>query len=113
MVDLGWFIDRRVELIDGEIVDMPSQKFGHYAAIDKSSRHLEVTFGAGCWVRTQAPLSLGLESEPIPDVSVCAGRREDYTDHPTSALLIVEASDTTGATKPASTRGPELPTTGF
>jgi hypothetical protein len=32
-------------------------------------------------------------SEPEPDVSVVAGRREDYEDHPKSALLVVEVSD--------------------
>jgi Uma2 family endonuclease len=34
-------------------------------------------------------------SDPEPDVSVVAGKREDYRDHPTTALLIVEVSDTT------------------
>lgn len=95
MLDLGWFIDQRVELIGGEIVEMPSQKFPHYVAIDKGSRCLEKTLGSGFWVRTQAPLRLPLDSEPNPDISVCAGKREDYADHPTTALLVIEVSDTT------------------
>jgi Uma2 family endonuclease len=43
----------------------------------------------------QLPLDLGLITEPEPDVSVVPGLFESYTAHPTSALLIVEVSDTT------------------
>jgi Uma2 family endonuclease len=35
------------------------------------------------------------DSEPEPDVAAYPGRFEDYTDHPTTALLIVEVADTT------------------
>ena len=33
------------------------------------------------------------DSEPEPDVSVVAGRREDYTEHPKTAILLVEVSE--------------------
>ncbi len=42
-----------------------------------------------------APLDLTLSSEPIPDVFVVPGKPRDYTAHPTTALLIVEVSDST------------------
>src|SRR5262249_54753344 len=96
MMDLGWFLGQSVELIRGEIIEMPNQKSGHYAGIDKTSKRLEAVFGPGFWVRTQAPLALGGDSEPNPDVSVVSGCREDYlTRHPASALLVVEVSDST------------------
>ena len=41
------------------------------------------------------PLNLGRDSDPEPDLAVVRGRIEDYSDHPTTALLIVEVSDTT------------------
>jgi Uma2 family endonuclease len=47
-------------------------------------------------VRAQLPLALGEYSEPEPDVAVVAGGPRDYAEaHPTSALLVVEVSETT------------------
>jgi Uma2 family endonuclease len=96
MMDLGWFLGQSVELIRGEIIEMPNQKSGHYAAIDKTSKRLEREFGPGVWVRTQAPLALPADTEPNSDVSVVSGSRDDYlAQHPMTALLVVEASDST------------------
>jgi Uma2 family endonuclease len=96
MMDLGWFLGQNVELIRGEIVEMPCQKSSHYAGIDKTAKRLEIAFGPGFWVRTQAPVALGGDTEPNPDVSVVSGCREDYLkQHPRTALLIVEVSDST------------------
>src|SRR5260370_25744423 len=64
--------------------------------IDKTSKRLEKAFGPGFWIRTQAPLALPGDTEPNPDVSVVSGTREDYLQqHPATALLVVEVSDTT------------------
>lgn len=96
MMDLNWFPGRSVELIRGEIIAIPNQKSGHYAAIDKSARRLERAFGPGFWVRTQAPIALEGDTEPNPDISVVSGSREQYLEqHPATALLIVEVSDST------------------
>jgi len=96
MAELGWFVNQRVMLLDGEIVEMPVQKSGHYVSIDKAAKILERIFSVGFWVRTQAPLDLGVNSDPEPDVAVVSGSREDYlASHPTTALLIIEVSDTT------------------
>jgi Uma2 family endonuclease len=44
----------------------------------------------------QLPISFGTYSDPEPDVSVVVGTSADYRSaHPSSALLIVEISDTT------------------
>jgi Uma2 family endonuclease len=103
MADLGWFAGQRVELIEGEVMVLSPQKFPHYATCDRVAETLRQALGAGCWMRIQAPLDLGPSSEPEPDVSVVGGSRGDYTDHPTTALLIVEVSDTTLAND----RGPK------
>lgn len=95
MADLGWFAGQRVELIDGDIMVLSPRKFGHYAAVDRVAEALRQAFGPGFWVRLQAPMGFGAFSEPEPDVSVVPGRREDYSDHPTMAVLLVEISDTT------------------
>lgn len=95
MGDLGFFQNQRVQLIEGGIVIMSPQKFPHVAAIDKCHEVLEAAFGENFWVRMQAPLTLGPQSEPEPDVSVVEGKRDDYQDHPTTALLVAEVSRTT------------------
>jgi Uma2 family endonuclease len=96
MAELGWFIGQRVELIDGEIMVLSPQGPSHAASTDRVRRMLERSLGEGVWVRMQLPIDFGSYSEPEPDVSVVTGSLEDYTSaHPTTALLIVEVSDST------------------
>ena len=95
MAELGWFRDQRAELVEGEIVVLSPQKFGHGAATDRVTELLRDAMGKKFWVRMQLPVDLGAVSEPEPDVSVVPGKREDYTAHPTTAALLVEVSDTT------------------
>ncbi len=95
MADLGFFQGQKAELLEGIVMVMSPQKFPHYVTIDIVSDALKALFGSAAWVRSQAPMSFGSVSEPEPDVSVVPGRRQDYTDHPSSALLIVEVSETT------------------
>jgi Uma2 family endonuclease len=94
LADLGLFEGQRAERIEGEIMVQSPQKWPHASATDRVYETLRGAFGAGFWVRMQLPLALGLASDPKPDVSVVTGRREDYTDHPTAAVLVVEVSDT-------------------
>ena len=96
MLDLGWFQDQRVELIDGEILDMPSQKNYHGAAITQSMDALRLAFGIGFWVRNQLSLDLSPHSVPDPDLAVVPGSPQGVTaatPNPTTALLVVEVSD--------------------
>jgi Uma2 family endonuclease len=92
--DLGFFRDQRVELLDGKICEMPPLNHPHVAAVDLTRQVLEKVFGQTHWVRTQSPLHIG-NSAPQPDVAVVPGGPRNYTAHPTSALLVVEVSDTT------------------
>jgi Uma2 family endonuclease len=89
--------DSRVELIEGEIVDMPPIGSGHASSVDRTGDRLRATLGGIASVRTQQPLNLGQRSEPEPDLAI-VGRRDDYyaSAHPTPAdvLLLVEVSDT-------------------
>jgi Uma2 family endonuclease len=95
MGELGWFHDQQVELIDGEIIDMPPPGNAHCISNDRAAERLRDLFRAGYWVRMQMPLNLGPHSEPLPDVAVVEGARDSFVDHPTTAVLIVEVSDST------------------
>jgi Uma2 family endonuclease len=94
MADLGFFRGQRAELIGGEIVVMSPQNWPHASTTARTAELLRRVFAAMAWVRSQLPLMLGLSSDPEPDVSVVPGRLEDYTNHPTTALLVAEISDT-------------------
>jgi len=96
MLELGWFQDQRVELIEGEIFDMPAQLNFHALAIKLSDTALSSAFGPNYWVRVQMTLDLTPLSSPDPDLAVVAGAPRSHTvsTNPTSALLIVEVSDT-------------------
>ena len=91
--DLGLFNGRRVELINGEIFEMSPKGWPHVVGCRKTAEILEKAFAGIGWVARQEPLRI-IESEPEPDVSVHQGRFEDYADHPTTALMIVEVGDT-------------------
>ena len=94
--ELGFFRGQRVELIEGELMVQSPQGPLHFSEVDQVYLLLRQVFGAGYWVRAQGPVDLGQPSEPEPDVSVVPGSRADYVQaHPTTAVLIVEVSDST------------------
>jgi Uma2 family endonuclease len=86
----------RVELIGGEILTVTPQKSPHATAMVLTLEALRRVLPANLHLRSQLPLALGDDSEPEPDVAVVHGSMRDYRDeHPHSALLIVEVSDST------------------
>lgn len=86
----------RLELLDGEIIDMAPQKSRHATAIALLHQAFQNTFGLGYYIRTQLPLRLDDYSEPEPDIAVVTGNPRDYRDaHPDTAVLIVEVSEST------------------
>ncbi len=97
MADLGWFTGARVELIDGQVMDMTPQKNAHAVGIGKCDDALRAVFGVEFWIRMHLPLAVDASSEPELDLVVVPGRPRDYEAHPTTALLVAEISDTTVA----------------
>ena len=92
MADMGWFEGRRVELIDGEVVEMSPQNRRHASAIVLVQTALAGIFPIAS-LRIQLPLALSQRYEPEPDVAVVRGGPRDYKDHPDSALLVIEISE--------------------
>lgn len=86
----------RVELIEGELVDMAPIGSKHAFLVDRMAELLSGGPQAGYLVRVQNPVVLGERNEPQPDIALV--RRANYLDrHPSAedVLLIVEVSDTT------------------
>ena len=94
LADCGWFQNERTELIAGRIYVVSPQSFLHAAAVDCVAKLLHDRMGETFWVRSQLPLFCSADSEPEPDVSVVRGTRSSYDDHPRTAVLIVEVSNT-------------------
>lgn len=90
----GFFDGKRVELIFGEVVEMNPINWPHVVGCRKTAELLERAFAGVAWVGRGDPINL-THSDPQPDVAVISGRFEDYSDHPTTALLIVEVADAT------------------
>ncbi len=88
----------RVQLVEGEIVEMSPQNAPHAAAVRLTEEALRQAFGRGFDVRVQMPLRLAPHSEPEPDVAVVRGSPRDYRDrHPggEDTVLVVEVADAT------------------
>jgi len=86
--------DDHVELLEGIIVAEPPMDPPHATGIGVVAEALRVAVGARASIRVQAPLIVGSRSVPEPDVAVVAGQPRDYAQrHPSSALLVVEVSD--------------------
>jgi len=95
MVASGFFEGKRVELIDGEVIDMSPQMESHVAGVTRAAAAMRRTFDESThWIRVQAPLRVGRDSDPEPDVAVIKGTEEQFikTGHPTKALIVVEIS---------------------
>ncbi|HEV2272046.1 MAG TPA: Uma2 family endonuclease [Steroidobacteraceae bacterium] len=89
--------DARVELIEGEIIDMAPSGTPHAGILGRLTRLLIAAAGTRVAVRVQLPLRLDEYSEPEPDFAVLKWREDEYTAaHPTPAdtLLVVEVSQT-------------------
>lgn len=89
--------DDRVELIEGEIVQMSPIGSRHQACVDRLSTLFHQHVGRAAIVRVQGPVSLGEYSEPQPDLALLRPRDDFYAQaHPTPAdiLLLVEVAET-------------------
>ena len=89
---------RRVELIDGEIIDMAAIGSPHAAVTNRLARlFTRVLRDDAALVNVQSPVRLDVYNEPEPDILLLRSRDDDYrANHPNAAdvLLLVEVSET-------------------
>jgi len=89
--------DDRLELLEGEIVEMAPIGSRHQAAVDRLTRLFSGRVADAATVRVQGPVRLGGDSEPQPDVTLLRFRPDFYASAhpgPQDVLLLVEVSDT-------------------
>ena len=89
--------DDRVELIEGEIVDMTPIGSRHAASVGRLTHVFASIVGERAIVWVQNPVRLGPDSEPQPDLALLRPRADFYAQAhpgPEDVLLVVEVVDT-------------------
>lgn len=89
--------DDRVELIEGEIVEMSPIGKTHGGTVKRSNRLLNRELGDAVVVSVQDPIHLNDFSEPQPDLALLKPRKDFYShSHPTpdDVLVVIEVADT-------------------
>ena len=86
--------DDRIELIDGELVEMAAIGIAHANAIVELDELANRTVRHVARISAQNPIHLGPRSEPQPDLALIRRRRYSVT-HPTpeDIFLVIEVSD--------------------
>jgi Uma2 family endonuclease len=88
--------DARVELIDGDIVEMSPIGRRHNSRVDWLNRALSRAVGDEAIVRVQGSIVLDDNDEPEPDLVLLRPRADFYADKDATAedvLLVVEVAD--------------------
>ncbi len=94
--ETGLFHDTKTMLIHGEILVMAMPDPPHDTALSLTQEYLRTAFATGHYVRNQQGFDIGLDNDPSPDLAVVLGSIRDYAKRtPTTAVLIVEISDST------------------
>ncbi len=92
IAESGGFEGVRVELVQGELVDMSPQGVPHAEVIERLNELLMPKLIGHARVRIQLPFVIDDETELIPDVAVVS-RSARRGEHPTQALLVIEVAD--------------------
>ncbi|PSN19937.1 hypothetical protein C7271_04685 [filamentous cyanobacterium CCP5] len=90
--------DDRVELLDGQIVEMVPRDPPHASRIDDGGDYLKAVFAKRAKVRVQLPVVLAPGSEPEPDFAVVHIDENRYRDRhpaPQDIFLLIEVGDST------------------
>ncbi|MGB9180675.1 MAG: Uma2 family endonuclease [Pyrinomonadaceae bacterium] len=89
--------DDRVELIEGEIIEMSPIGSRHAACVNRLNSLFNSQAAQSSIVSIQKPIRLDEYNEPEPDVALLKQRKDFYSEgHPAPAdvLLVVQVADT-------------------
>ena len=90
--------DERVELLEGQLIQMAAKGTAHRAAVTRIERLLRKQLGDRVLLRFQAAVQLDDYSELEPDIAVVQVDPSYYEDHhprPTDVFWLIEVSDST------------------
>lgn len=90
--------DARLELIEGEIVEMSPVGVRHVMCVNRATNLFAKRLGDLAIVSVQNPVQLSDYTEPQPDIVLLKPREDFYEEKKISwedAILVIEVSDTT------------------
>jgi Uma2 family endonuclease len=98
MIDVGILgKGDRVELIEGEILELSPIGNRHQACVDRATALMVVGVAGKAIVRTQGAIELGDFSKPQPDLILLEPRKDYYASEGAvtrNAYLVIEVADT-------------------
>lgn len=96
MIEAGILDDRRVELLRGEIVEMPPEREPHAFKSGEAFKYLLRILDGLADVRSAKPITLPNQSEPEPDLAIVQLLGREYLAHhpyPENIFWLIEYSN--------------------
>lgn len=96
MIAAGILDKRRVELLKGEIVEMPPEGEPHAYFSSEAGEYLTRLLGDLAMIRHSKPITLPNNSEPEPDIAIVQRLGREYLEHhpyQNNIFLLIEYSD--------------------
>lgn len=90
--------DDRIELIEGELIEMAPIGSKHLSTVAVLSEMLTLAATGKAFVISQSPVTLNDDSQPEPDLVLLKPRDDHYSTAvpvPADVLLLIEVADTT------------------
>ena len=81
MIDSGILDDRKVELLEGEIIEMSPEGEPHAYCSDEAGEYLAKLLGSRAKIRHAKPITLPNDSEPEPDLAIVQRLGREYREH--------------------------------
>jgi Uma2 family endonuclease len=98
LVTTGILDDRRVELLEGDIVEIAPEGMPHAVYCGRTVKYLRNLLGDRAELRETHPITLPNNSEPEPDVAIVRSPDTQYLAHhpyPEDIFWLIEYSDST------------------
>ena len=98
LVNAGMLIDRRVELLAGDIVEMSPEGMPHAVYCGDAVDYLKQLLGDRAKVREAHPITLPNDSEPEPDIAIVHAPSRQYLTHhpyPVDIFWLIEYANST------------------
>jgi Uma2 family endonuclease len=96
MIDAGILVDRHVELLNGEIIEMAPEGMPHAHLSSEAADYVRELLGKRVKVREGKPITIPNHSEPEPDIAVVQPLGDIYLEHhpyPENIFWLIEFSN--------------------
>ncbi len=96
MIAAGILANRRVELLQGDIVEMANEGEPHAYSRNEADEYLTELLGSRAKIRQDSPITLPNASEPEPDIAIVQRLGREYRSHhpyPENIFWLIEYAE--------------------